>query len=154
MQGKQDPLPSVGFFDPGRHFKHVVVFSASPPRYSPTPQLSHPFVTEFSILPATQSLQAAAPAELLRPDGQSRQVVGFVSVVERYWFLPHSLHAVSNDAPASVPYFPGWQSMQVLSEVAPMALEYVPAVHLEQFFSATKPVSVLYMPAGHPLHVD
>ena len=70
MQGKQDPLPSIGFFDPGRHFKHVVASSASPARYSPSPQLSHPFVTEFSILPAAHSLQADAPGLLVRPDAQ------------------------------------------------------------------------------------
>ena len=46
MQGKQYPVPLVGFFNPGRHFKQVVASSA-PPRYSPSPQSSHPFVTEF-----------------------------------------------------------------------------------------------------------
>jgi hypothetical protein len=100
MQGKQDPLPSVGVLDPGRHFKHVVGRSA-PPRYSPSPQFEH---------------------------------------------------AVADNAPISVPFFPGWQSMQVSLEVAPIALEYVPALHGEHLISASRPSSTLNMPAGHPVH--
>ena len=91
MQGKQDPLPSVGFLDPGSHFKHVVG-TASPPRYSPSPHLSHPLVTELSILPAAQSLQAAEPAGLVRPSGQLVHDSCFVKSVNV--FSVHSWQAI------------------------------------------------------------
>ena len=102
MQGKQDPLPSVGFLNPGRHFKHVVALSA-PPRYCPSPQLSHPFVTEFSILPAAHSLQADAPGLLVRPDAHASHAVFCLIMFEKV-FTAHGLH---DDCPSSFWYLPG-----------------------------------------------
>jgi hypothetical protein len=107
MQGKQDPLPSVGFLDPARHFKHVLA-SSEPPRYSPKPQLSHPFVAEFSILPAAHSLHDDAFVLLVRPDAHESHAF-FRSISAEKVFKAHGLHA---SLPFSFWYSPGIHGRQ------------------------------------------
>jgi hypothetical protein len=106
MQGKQDPLPLVGFLNPARHFKQVVGTS-SPPRYSPSPQLSHSLVAEFCILPAAQSLQAAAPAGLVRPFVQLIHDSCFVKLANM--FSAHSWQAICFTSLLNLPGIHGRQ---------------------------------------------
>jgi hypothetical protein len=107
MQGKHDPLPSAGFLNPGRHFKHVVA-SSVPPRYSPSSQSSHPLVIEFRILPAAHSLHFAAPLELVRPFAHAPHVVFHALSFENV-FKAHGLQVI---LPSSFWYSPGMHGRQ------------------------------------------
>ena len=129
----QDPLPFVGFVDPGWHFKHFVA-SSVPLRYSPKPHFKQGISGDDApILPGWQSMH-----------------VSWEVAPMAFEYVPalHGEHLISASRPSSVLYVPAGHPLH--AGCSSFSL-YLPSLHSVHFDTAVSP---LLYPIGQTLQSD